>query len=275
MSFEFTGAYGLPSIQTALETVENVFWWGRFEQEAFVGSVVIGSARDAGNSGDTTVLRPGLLLGKITASGKLKEWNPTGTDGSQNIYGVLGYSQKMTRLGSNADRWLGWVYCWGFLKADRILVPGQADFGISGNANEHIIRKQLGNRFTFSDKLEGYSFGGYRDVVAKTASYVVTEADHDTLFTNRGAAGEVVFTLPATAEKGLSYTFYCVADQNLKVTAGTADTMVTANDAAADSVSWETSTEKIGGGFSVYGDGTSWLTVSHSPQTGHTVTIAT
>ena len=29
MSFEFTGAYGLPSVQTALETVENVFWWGR------------------------------------------------------------------------------------------------------------------------------------------------------------------------------------------------------------------------------------------------------
>ena len=274
MSFEFTGAYGLPSVQTALETVENVFWWGRFEQEAFIGSVVDGATRDSGNS-ITDVLRPGLLMGKITTSGKLKEWSPTATDGSQNIFGVLGYSQKMQRLSANADRWLGWIYTWGFLKADRLLIGGQANFGISGNASEYIIRKQLGSRFTFSDQLEGTDFGGYRNVVAKTEDYTVLEADHDTLFTNRGAAAEVIFTLPATAKVGLSYSFYTVADQNLKVTAGTVDTMVTANDAAADSVSWETSSEKIGGGFSVYGDGTSWLTVSHLAQDGHTVTIAT
>lgn len=275
MSFEFTGAFGLPSVQSALETSENVFWWGRFEQEAFIGSIIDGSARDAGNTGYTDVLRPGLLLGKITSSGKLKEWSPTATDGTQNVYGILGYSQKMQRMGANADRWIGWVYAWGFLKADRIIVPGTTAFGISGNAQEHIIRNQMSSRFTFSDKLEGYSFGGFRDVVAKTGDYSVTEADHDTLFTNRGAAGAVNFTLPATAEKGLRYSFYVVADQNVTVTGGTADTMVTANDAAADSVAWSTSSEKIGGGFDVYGDGTSWLVISHLAQDGHTVTVAT
>tara|TARA_R110002012_G_scaffold83091_1_gene209403 strand:+ start:568 stop:1389 length:822 start_codon:yes stop_codon:yes gene_type:complete len=263
MSFEFTGAYGLPSIQTALETVENVFWWGRFEQEAFIGSVVIGSARDAGNSGDTTVLRPGLLLGKITASGKLKEWDPTGTDGSQNIYGVLGYSQKMTRLGSNADRWLGWVYCWGFLKADRLLIPGQANFGISGNANEHIIRKQLGSRFTFSDDLAGNNFGGYQNVIAKTGDYSVTEADNDTLFTNTGAAGAVNFTLDADGhtKKGLRYGFYGTAGGTLTVTSGTADVMVTHNDATASTVAMSASGHTVGGLIEVYSDGAKWLVV--------------
>ena len=275
MSFEFTGAYGLPSIQTALETVENVFWWGRFEQEAFVGSVVIGSARDTGNSGDTTVLRPGLLLGKITASGKLKEWNPTGTDGSQHIYGVLGYSQKMTRLGSNADRWLGWVYCWGFLKADRILIPGEPNFGISGNANEHIIRKQLGNRFTFSDQLEGNNFGGVRNVVAKTADYQVTDADHDTLFTTRGTVGSVNFTLPATPLAGLHYKFMNCAANNMVITSGTADQLVTWNDIGADSITTGEGGNQIGVGFEVYGDGTGWLVFTSLPQEAVTLTIGT
>ena len=274
MSFEFTGAFGLPSVQAALETVENVFWWGRFEQEAFIGSVIDGSARDTGNT-TTDVLRPGLLMGKVTSTGKLKQWDPTATDGSQNILGILGYSQKMQRLGTNADRWLGWIYCWGFVKAERLLIGGQANFGIAANANEHVVRTQMSSRFTFNDKLEGYSFGGVRDVVAKTTDYTVTEADHDTMFTTRGAAGAVNFTLPVTAEKGLHYRFVNVADQDMTVTAGTADTMVTANDAAADSVAFSTGTEKIGGSFDVFGDGTSWLVITHLPQTGHTVTVAT
>ena len=275
MSFEFTGAFGLPSVQGALETSENVFWWGRFEQEAFIGSLIDGATRDAGNTGYTDVLRPGLLLGKVTSSGKLKEWSPTAVDGTEKVFGVLGYSQKMQRLGSDADRWLGWIYTWGFLKADRVIVPGSTDFGISGNANEHLIRAQLHNRFTFNDQLEGNNFGGIRSVVAKTTDYTVTAADHDTLFTTRGAAGAVNFTLPTTALAGLRYRFIAVADQNLTVTAGTADTIVTANDAEADSVAFSTSTEKIGGSFEVIGDGTSWLVVTHLPQTGHTVTIAT
>ena len=257
MSFEFTGAYGLPSVQTALETVENVFWWGRFEQEAFIGSVIDGAARDAGNSGDTTVLRPGLLLGKVTSSGKLKEC----------------YSQKMQRLGSNADRWLGWVYCWGFLKADRILVPGQVNFGLSGQTNEHIIRKQLNSRFTFSDDLAGNSFGGYNNVVAKTDDYSVTEADN-TLFTNTGASGAVNFTLDADGhtKKGLRYGFFVTADQNVTITSGTADKMYTFNDAAADSVAFSTSSEKIGGYVEVYSDGAGWIVI-HSGA--NTLTVAT
>ena len=274
MSFEFTGAYGLPSVQTALETVENVFWWGRFEQEAFIGSVIDGAARDAGNSGDTTVLRPGLLLGKVTSSGKLKEWNPAGTDGTENLYGILGYSQKMQRLGSNAERWLGWVYCWGFLKADRLLVPGQANFGLSGQTNEHIIRKQLNSRFTFSDDLAGNSFGGYHNVIANTGDYSVTEADNDTLFTNTGAAGAVNFTLDADGhtKKGLRYGFYVTADQNVTITSGTADKMYTFNDAAADSVAFSTSSQKMGGYVEVYSDGAGWIVI-HSGA--NTLTVAT
>jgi hypothetical protein len=275
MSFEFTGAFGIPGIAAALETVENVFWWGRFENNQYVGAVIEGAARDTGNTGYTDVLRPGLLLGQLTTGEKYTEWDPTATDGSQMIKGVLAYAQKMQRLGSNADRWVGWIMVGGNIKADRLLIPGQTAYTIAGNANEHLIRAQMFGRFLFSDRLQGSRMGGWSNIVIKTADYTVTEADNDTLFTNRGDAGAINFTLPTTAEKGLHYGFYCVADQNMTVTSGTADTLVCFNDATADSITLSTSSEKIGGMFEVYGDGTGWLTKTSLAADSQTVTIAT
>jgi len=279
MSFEFTGAFGLPSVQGALETSENVFWWGRFEQEAFIGSLIDGSTRDAGNTGYTDVLRPGLLLGKITSSGKLKEWSPTAVDGTEKVFGVLGYSQKMQRLGSNADRWLGWIYTWGFLKAERILVPGATNYGIDQLAPsvsyEHLVRAQLHNRFHFNDQLEGNNFGGIRSVVAKTADYQVLASDHDTLFTTRGTAGSVNFTLPTTPSAGLRYKFMNCAANNMVITSGTPDQLVTFNDLEADSITTGAGGEQIGVGFEVYGDGTGWLVFTNLPQEAVTLTIGT
>ena len=268
MSFEFTGAFGLPSVQGALETTENVFWWGRFEQEAFIGSLIDGSTVDAGNAGYTDVLRPGLLLGKVTVGGKLKQWNPAASDGTEKIFGILGYAQKLTRLGAAADRWLGWIYTWGFLKAERILVPGATNYGISelsGGVNyEHLVRAQLHNRFHFNDQLEGNNFGGYRTVAARTATEVaVTDADHDTLFTNTGASGNVNFTLAAGdhLKSGLRYGFYGTAGGNLTVTSGTVDVMVTHNDATASTVAMSAAGHKVGGMIEIYSDGAKWLVV--------------
>jgi len=175
----------------------------------------------------------------------------------------------MSRLGANADRWLGWVYTWGFLKGDRVLVPGSTNFGLSGNANEHLIRTQLDKRFTFSDQLEGSNFGGYRNVIAKTADYSVTEGDHDTMFTNTGAGGAVNFTLDADGhtKKGLRYGFYVTADQNVTITSGTSDKMITFNEADADSVAFSTSSQKIGGFIEIYSDGAAWLVVHHGANT--------
>lgn len=41
------------------------------------------TALDAGHTGSTHILRGGLALGKITASGKYKEYNAAGGDGSE------------------------------------------------------------------------------------------------------------------------------------------------------------------------------------------------
>lgn len=275
MSFEFTGAYGLPGIAAALETVEKQFWWGRWENQIWVPGVIEGAARDSGNTNYTDVLRPGLLIGQLTSNSKLTEFDPAAADGSQRLFGVLGYAQKMQRLGSNQDRWLGWIQVGGALKPDALLIPGETSYGLSGNSNEHLIRAQFHPRFIFSDNPYGNPFGGWRGVEAKTADYTVVEGDNNILFTNRGASGAVNFTLPATAKKGLRFGFMVVADQNVVVTAGTADTMVVFNDPTADSIAFSTSAEKVGGMIEVIGDGTGWLTLVHLGAETQTPTIVT
>ncbi len=110
----------------------------------------------------------------------------------------------------------------------------------------------------------GSTVGGIRrKVVAKTASYTLTEADCGTVFTNRGASGAVTFTLPAVAtSNGLWYEFFVVAGQDVTID-GPADTLVVFNDAAADSVAFSTTSEKIGGAVTAICDGTSWLIMEH------------
>jgi hypothetical protein len=261
MSFEFSGGFSLPGIQAALETIERTFYWGPLSQQTFQAMVIEGAARDTGNTNQTDVLRPGLPLGKLTTGDKLTDWDPTATDGSEKLYGFLVMSQKMQRLGSNADRFVGWVQVAGNIKAQHVIIPGQTSYGIGGVANEHLMRAQGYGRFLFDDDLQGNAHGGWKTVTAKTAAYTVLEADNNTLFTNKGDADAIVFTLPTAAERGLRYGFYVAADQSLTVTAGTVDTMIVFNDAAADSVAFSTSGDKVGGMIEVIGDGALWMTM--------------
>jgi hypothetical protein len=117
----------------------------------------------------------------------------------------------------------------------------------------------------------------FEDVEAKTASYTLVPDDINVMFTTRGAGGAITFTLPPTAEltAGWNASFFNVADQDIIVAANTADTMVTFNDAAADSVAFSTSGEQIGGGIRVVWDGTGWLTFVFLGAETQTPTIAT
>lgn len=49
---------------------------------------VDGAARDSGNS-PTNKLRKGLLLGKVTATGKYKQYDDTASDGTEVAAGIL------------------------------------------------------------------------------------------------------------------------------------------------------------------------------------------
>lgn len=243
-SSQFGDVFGLG---TARETYENAFGWGRKESGLITGFVIDGSARDAG-SANTAVLRPGLVLGALSATSKLKEYSGTATDGTQVAVAVLLEELRMTDLitGSNSDKLFGCLVG-GPVQASKL-------YGLDQKA-----RADMWGRFVFDDDYAGNS-SGWRDVVAKTADYTVVAGDNNRIFTNQGAAGAVVFTLPAIA-KGLRFRFYAEASQNVTITAATADTMVTFNDAAADSIALSTANKIIGGGWEIYANANAskWL----------------
>lgn len=102
----------------------------------------------------------------------------------------------------------------------------------------------------------------YRAFSAKTAAYQIVVDDIGKVFTNRGASGAVTLTLPVTSTipTGWWCEVFVVADQDVTVaSSGSADDIVTFNDAGADSVAFSTSSEKIGAGAMLMWDGTSWL----------------
>lgn len=123
-------------------------------------------------------------------------------------------------------------------------------------------------------------FGGWgQPVEAKTASYSVLASDCGKLFTNRGAAGSVTFTLPksATELNGWWCEFATVAAQAIVIASDPVDTLIVHADATADTV---TTAATIGQHFKVVCDGTGMLVISNpsaaSAATAVTaVTIAT
>ena len=112
----------------------------------------------------------------------------------------------------------------------------------------------------------------FKQFTAKTADYTVTQADSGKIFTTYGASANVNFTLPSVASEGLIYLFVNSVNYNLTVTAGTADTLITYNDTAADSVAFSTTSQKIGGVFLVFADGNAFYCVN---LTTNTATVAT
>lgn len=98
-------------------------------------------------------------------------------------------------------------------------------------------------------------------IEAKTADYRMVRTDHGKIFTNRGATGAVILYLPVTADipTGWRCEAFVVADQDLTVTAATGDTVISQNDATADSVGSATASRRIGNGLKFIWDGTGWM----------------
>ncbi len=111
-------------------------------------------------------------------------------------------------------------------------------------------------------------------VSAKTASYTILPSDKcGTLFTNRGAAGAVTFTLPAVTAvlPGTWYWFVGLVAQDLIVAPPTADTLITFNELDADSVAASTAGGEIGALIKVVSDGTSWFAFGETVGVTYTV----
>lgn len=241
----------VPGLTDRFTTISRAVTWGPQALQVTESGLIISTTTDAGNT-PTTLLRPGLLLGRITASKKFKAWSPSAVDGSQFIAGVLLPDLNMTIAGVATDQFHGMILRSGCVKACDLLIGGEADYGISGTTSEYLVRSQMASRFLIDDSLHSFR-SPYRKIIDCTADRTIDETENHCLFTNLGASGTVIFTLPATAKEGLVYTFFGAANQTLTVASGTADKIITNADLAADSVSFATSGEIIGAGMQFVG----------------------
>lgn len=125
----------------------------------------------------------------------------------------------------------------------------------------------------WNDCSEGGRVRPKLNIIVKTASYTITSADFGSVITTRGAGAAVTFTLPAAAStnEGEWVLFANVADQNM-IVAGADEGLVVFNDLTADSIAFQTTSEKIGGAFLAISDGTSWAVVPIATET-QTITV--
>jgi hypothetical protein len=210
IGYSYDAAYLAPGILGELDTVEAALYWGGDEKQVRkMGGLISGSSLDLANT-PTDVLRPGMLLGKITSSGKLIQWDPAASNGSERIWGVLGHDLKVNLNGTGTDRFYGPVIVGGPIKASAIFRSVAAAWGNPGglvtDPYERLIRQQMtqNGRFSLDDQVGDTPYtAGFAKVMDITLhpnyaahAITLTESDHDTLFTNTGADDNIVVTLP-------------------------------------------------------------------------------
>lgn len=113
-------------------------------------------------------------------------------------------------------------------------------------------------------------------IVALTGTATtLTAAQSGTIFHNVGLTAAHTLTLPAISTGPFYFKILQGAGYEIVVTAATADTIITFNDAAADSVKFSTSSEIIGGHYEVICDGTSLFVLPILASEAQTVTVTT
>ncbi len=220
-----------PGLATQVEAEEsNVLWVGRHGQDlaATRKITLLAAAVDSGNTPQTT-LRGGNVLAIVDASGKMNTYSADANDGRQIALGILERAQDMLQAGTATDRFTQ-MLVHGLVKEGELL-------GLDARA-----KQQLGMRLTFDreDSPQAGVLMHPRGIYRKSTNYTVVAADNGLLFLATAAA---TFTLPTKAN-GLAFRFAQTADANL-VISGSAD-LIHKGNAAANTVTFSTSSEKIG-----------------------------
>lgn len=253
--FVYGGRDRVPGITTAVETFENEFLWGTYESQQISGLTIDGTARDAGNTGNTHILRPGLILGQNFTTKKLFEWNPTGTDGTEYPWGILKEARTVKSNNSDTDRLTGLIVVGGGLLSNKLIVPGSVTLGLSGSVHEYYLRMMLRHRFMLNDS---YMYGRPEWMIhtvsaaEQTAGITLTLSDSHRSYHNTG--GTITITLPATPYKGVEYEFYAQTTTTDAITVSSGSSNILNPGAvAASSLSVDAAIRKV------KGDGSNWI----------------
>ena len=240
------GGCGIPGIGSEISVAESELLWGAGQARNAVlsqGGVFSGAIRDAGNT-PTTVIRPGLLVGKLDSNGKYEEWDADAADGTQNLAGVLDVELRAQDFNAtNADRVYAVMVARAPLKARKLLIQGAA---LVGHVDEYLARRQLHYAgFVLDDDPFGYLTGlvpRFASVTGVTDTLTAAENGSFIAYSN---AASVTVTLPAI-KPGLEYTLIRTGDEEFIVASGEGDNVIAGNDLSADSVTFTTAGEHLG-----------------------------
>lgn len=231
----------LPGIGTLIETFEQAYTWGPYPRY-WTSGYIDATASDPTNN-PTWELRPGLVMGKITATGTWTNYNPLATNGTQVAQGVLPLALRMQDIitGVNTARFYA-IMASGGVQASKLI-------GL-----DNMARAQMSSLFYFDDNLPGNHVFPYQQFQLKTSNYQILASDNLTEFLNTGATGEVDLTLPPIAN-GYYFALKCMAAQVFKFISNEGGNMVTTTLTGSN-----VSVTAIGGGVAVYTqeDGTKW-----------------
>lgn len=111
--------------------------------------------------------------------------------------------------------------------------------------------------------------------IALTAARTLKSAESGAIVHNVGMTAAVVLTLPAIADGPFYFKIIQGAGYKITVTAAAVDTMITFNDAEADSVEFGTTSEIIAGSYEVFCDGTSLFCLPSLASEAQTLTVNT
>lgn len=255
---------GHPGSTGIIESAERtVQWYGENGQglHFYRGADIDSTAVDATNT-VTTVLRPGLVMARLDATGQWVDYDPDAVDGSQEAQGILTEELNMMDPATSAvqDR------------SQRILVRGGAIaselIGLDYQARCQLVAKGI-----FFDDGHNPTLP-WRRAVVKAANYTVLAADNGTLFTTK--TGAVVFTLPTIAA-GLSFFFLNSVDADMTISSAEGNNIIGLHNLTADGIAFSTSSKKIGGMVritAIYVDTTiKWIVSAMSAGDDNTVTV--
>lgn len=108
-----------------------------------------------------------------------------------------------------------------------------------------------------------------------TSTYTLKANQSGAIVHNASATQACTLTLPAISDGPFYFKVVQGAGYAITVTAATADTIITFNDIAADSVTFSTASEIIGGHYEVFCDGSKLFVLPILASEAQTVTIAT
>ncbi len=242
------GGFAEPGMGALAETTEYEIIWGSERGQGQVleqNANYDGAMRDAGNT-PTTVIRAGLLMAKVTSTGRIIEWDASraaaDTDGRQDIFGIVPYELRAQDFDATNQNRVAGIIVRAPLKAGQLLIEGTA---LIGDTDEFLARRQLwAMGCILDDDTNGHLAGAATRYIEKITDYTIVAADNGTVFMSTTA--DTDYTLP-TLVPGLSFGFVQTADFQLTVTsAGSLDDIIGANDASLDQVQFTTGGEQIG-----------------------------